>query len=78
MADISGLHLNLKGLNVIMRAQQPVIDQIGQRMARAAGAGFEYEADPHPYTARGYVQTADARGRRREAIEKVLVRTIGA
>jgi hypothetical protein len=77
MAD-HRVKLNLAGLNVVMRAAQPQLDQVGRRMAAAAGEGFEYVPSPHPYTARGFVQTASARGRRREAIDKVLVRTLTA
>jgi hypothetical protein len=78
MAEISNVQLNLRGLNVVMRAAQPQLDVIGRRMAAAAGDGFEYEPNPHPWTARGYVQTSSARGRRREAIDKVLTRTLGS
>jgi hypothetical protein len=68
--------LNLRGINVVLRAQQPLVDAIGRRAAARAGRGFEYSAEPHPWTARGYVQTADAVGRRREATDKVLLQSL--
>ena len=77
MADDFKVRLRIGGLNRVMRAAQPELDRVGRQLASRAGDGFEYEADPHKWTARGYVQTKNARGRRREAIEKVLVRLVG-
>lgn len=71
--------LNLAAINVIMTAPavQAKVDRIGRQMAAAAGDGFEYVSRPHPHTARGYVQTANARGRRRQAREAALERALG-
>lgn len=70
--------LNLKGLNALMRSAevQAVVDKRGEAMAREAGENFEYEPSPHKWVARGFVQPANDRGRREEAIEKRLTRTI--
>ena len=70
--------LNLPGINQVLRSAQPLIDAHGRRMAAMAGPGFEYEPKPHPWTARGYVQTADAQGRRRQRDDAVLERVVGS
>lgn len=76
MADVK---LNLAGLNALMASApaQAIVDRIGRQMAANAGDGFEYVARPHPYTARGYVQTTDARARRRQMREAVLEQALG-
>lgn len=76
MADVK---LNLAGLNTLMTSApaQAIVDRIGRQMAANAGDGFEYVARPHPYTARGYVQTTDARARRRQMREAVLEQALG-
>lgn len=72
--------LNIGGINALMSsgAVQSLVDERARRMASAAGDGFEAVSDPHPWTARAYVRTANAAGRRREAQEKVLARSISA
>lgn len=76
MADVK---LNLAGINAIMTSApaQAVVDRIGRQMAADAGEGFEYVSRPHPYTARGYVQTTDARSRRRQMREAALEKALG-
>lgn len=78
MDDIRGLRLNLRGLNTLMRAQQSAVDREGQRMAANAGPDFEYVARPHKWTARGYVQPANARGMREQKRNAVLERVLGS
>lgn len=77
MAD--PVKLNLAAINQLMTSAdaQRVVDQEGERLARAAGPDFRYRASPHRWTARGYVEPANARGRRQEAREKRLSRAIG-
>lgn len=70
--------LNLPGLNAVLRSAQPVLDAHGRRMAMAAGDGFEYQPKPHRWTARGFVQTADRTGRKRQSDEAVLERVMGS
>lgn len=76
MADVN---LNLPGLNALMTSApaQAIVDRIGRQMAADAGEGFEYVARPHPHTARGYVQTTDARARRRQMRDAVLEQALG-
>lgn len=76
MADVK---LNLRGLNAVMTSPsvQAAVDRAGREMAASAGDGFEYVARPHRYTARGYVQTANASARRRQMRDAVLERTLG-
>ena len=78
MDDIRGLRLNLRGLNTLMRAQQSAVDREGQRIAANAGPDFEYVRRPHKWTARGYVQTANARGMREQKRNAVLERALGS
>lgn len=68
--------LNLPGINKLMTSAPvtALVAREARRMAASAGEGFEAVVKPHKWTARGYVQTADARGRRRQADEKVLER----
>ena len=77
MAD--KVQLNLAALNAAMTSApaQALVDSIGRQMSAAAGDGFEYVARPHPHTARGYVQTNSARGRRRQAREAQLEQALG-
>jgi len=76
---VADVKLNLSGINAIMTSApvQAVVDRIGRQMAANAGEGFEYVARPHPYTARGYVQTTDGRARRRQMREAVLENALG-
>lgn len=74
------VQLNLAGLNVLMRSEpaQRIVDQEGDRMARAAGENFRYRPSPHRWVARGYVEPKNDRGRRQEAREKRLARAVGS
>jgi len=71
--------LNLSGINAVMTspAAQALVDRLGKQVASDAGDGFEYVPRPHRYTARGYVQTGDARARRRQAKEAALEGALG-
>lgn len=70
--------LNLRGLNQIMTSPgaRKVVRDNTERMADSAGEGFEAVQRPHRWTARGYVQTVDHEGRRRQANERVLERVV--
>ena len=74
------ISLNLAGLNALMRSEpvQAEVDRRGRAMARDAGENFEYEASPHKWVARGFVQPKNDAGRREEAREKRLNRVLGA
>lgn len=69
--------LDLRGLNRLMSSKgvQDRVDEIGRSMADDAGAGFEYSAGPHRWTARGFVQT-NGEGARRQAKDAVLERVV--
>lgn len=77
---VTKIKLKLKGVNELMRSEpvQAHMDQVGRRMAAAAGPGISYLPKPHKWTARGYVQTTTAEGRRREAEDKVLLSALSA
>lgn len=72
----SRVTLNLSQINKLMTspAVQRIVDDEGERMAAEAGDGFEYVARPHPFTARGYVQTDSASAARKQARDAVLER----
>ena len=78
MADPT-VKLNLAALNTLMRSEpvQRIVDQQGERLARAAGENFRYRPSPHRWVARGYVEPKNDRGRRQEAREKRLARAVG-
>jgi hypothetical protein len=73
---MTNLKLNLPGINKIMtgKGARALVRRELNRMEASAGEGFEAVERPHRWTARGYVQTADAAGARRQAREKVLER----
>ena len=80
MAKVT-VQLNLPGLNALMTsaAVQAVVDGVGESMSSSAGPDFEYTRGrrSHPWTARGYVQPANARGMREQARNAVLERVVG-
>lgn len=78
MAKATGLKLNLRGLNRLMAGDtaQKIVDDKGNAIARRAGANFEYVQRSHKWTARGYVQPANAEGAREEARDKRLTRAL--
>lgn len=80
MAEKPIVKLNLAGLNALMTssAVQSIVDERGRRIAAAAGPDFEYVQRPHRWTARGFVQPANAAGARDEAKNKSLTRAIDA
>lgn len=72
--------MNLPAVNMLMRSRpiQSALNARAERIAAAAGPGFEAVARPHKYTARAYVRTADEEGRKRQAESAVLERSLGA
>lgn len=76
----SKVKLNLPGLNKIMTSApvQAEVARRAKRMADVAGEGFEAVVNPHKYTARAFVRTADAKGRKRQAEDAVLERSLDA
>jgi len=79
MAQNIPVQVNLPGLNALMRSAeaQRVVDDVGRRMASAAGPDFEYVPAPHKWTARGYVQPGNARAVREQAKNAALERALG-
>lgn len=74
--------LLLKGLNEVMKSQG-VADELqrrGERIARAAGAGFSAETDQpqHRWIARTYVKAETFEARAREARDNVLLKALDA
>lgn len=80
VGHVTKIKIKLKGVNELMRSEpvQAEVDRVGRRMAAAAGAGVSYLPKAHKWTARGYVQTTTAEGRRREAEDKVLLSALAA
>jgi hypothetical protein len=77
MANVK-VQLNLRAINRLMAGDtmQRVVDDHGQAMARRAGPNFEYVQRRHKWTARGYVQPANAAGAREQRDNAVLERVI--
>lgn len=72
--------LKIRGINTVLTSA-PVVSDLArraQRIADAAGEGFERSVNPTKRTARAYVRTADAKGARRQATGAVLERAMGA
>lgn len=82
MARDANVRLNLPGINKVMKSQEVADfqDDIGQRIARAAGPGFVAETDrpAHKWVARTRVRASTREARAREAREDVLKRAIDA
>ena len=79
MADVK-VKLKLKGINVVMKSDgvQSEVARRAKRIAAEAGEGFEAVVNPARYTARAFVRTKDATGRRRQAENAVLERSLDA
>lgn len=77
---VTDVKLKMAGINAVMRSPgvQAHVDQVGRRIAAAAGDGFEYSAVPHKWTARGYISARTAEARRAEANDKVLMAALAA
>lgn len=81
MASNVRVQLNIRGVNEVMRSEGVSRDIAarGQRMARAAGPGFEAKSDsPHRWVARTWVQSTSREAAAREARENILTRSIDA
>lgn len=80
MADVT-VRLKIGGIRKVLKSSE-VTAEIARRVkrgAQAAGPGFEGIVKPHKYTARGFVQTADAEGRERQADDAgTLLRALDA
>lgn len=82
MAKNARVVLLLPGLNAVMKSRA-VADELqrrGERIARAAGAGFSAETDQpqHRWIARTYVKAETFEARAREARDNVLLRALDA
>lgn len=79
MADVQ-VTLKMGELRKLMKSErvQAEVDRVGRIVAGAAGDGFAYVRRPGRYTARGYVQTQNARAARRQARDAVLERSLDA
>ncbi|MFZ4894638.1 hypothetical protein ACL9RL_09325 [Plantibacter sp. Mn2098] len=72
--------LKMKAIRAVLKSNetQAEVARRARRMANAAGPGFESVVKPHKFTARAFVQTSNATGRRRQAKEAVLERSLDA
>lgn len=80
MGDDVRVKLKISGINKLMTSAPVVADVSAraQRIARAAGEGFVATVDNHKWTARAYIRTATTEARKREASQKVLIRSLSA
>lgn len=70
---ISGIRKVLKG-----SAATGEVARVAARGAQQAGDGFGFVVKPGRYTARAFIQTEDAEGRRRQDDDAVLERVMGS
>jgi hypothetical protein len=72
--------LSIKGIRATLKSApvQSELARRARRIAAAAGEGFEMVVKPHRYTARAFVQTDTEEGRKRQAEEAVLERSLSA
>lgn len=74
------VRLNIRGINAVLTSA-PVVSDLArraERIAAAAGDGFEKSVNPTRRTARAYVRAADENGRKRQAESAVLERALGS
>lgn len=69
--------LNLAGVSRLLRAQQPLVDEVGEAIVGAAEGTYEYVSNPHRFTARGHAQTADRETAVRDAKTNELLKSVG-
>lgn len=69
--------LKLAGVNQLLRAHQPLVDEVGESIAGAADGNYEYVSNPHRYTARGHTQTADVETAIKDAKTHELLKAVG-
>lgn len=69
--------LKIRGIREVLKGPE-VTAELARRVKRAAavaGPGFEGIVKPHKYTGRGFVQTANDEGRKRQAEDAgILIR----
>lgn len=72
--------LNQRGVREVLKSSpvQADLSARAARAARAAGPGFGAVTKPHKYTSRAFVQTVDDEGRKRQAEDAVLERSLDA
>lgn len=75
------VRINLAGINALMTSPevQALIDEAGSRIATRCGSGYEYiptGGRPHPWVARGYVQTTTVRAARSNAKNNTLLKAL--
>lgn len=72
--------LKISGIRKVLKSPE-VTAEVARRVKRgaaAAGPGIEGVVKPHKYTSRGFVQTVDDEGRKRQADDQVLIRALDA
>jgi hypothetical protein len=72
--------LKIKGVREVLKSApvQSEIARRAQRIAAAAGEGFESVVKPHKYTARAFVQTVGLEGAKRQYEEAMLESSMDA
>ena len=69
--------IRLAGVNEVLRAHQPLVDEVGETIADNAEGNYEYVSNPHRFTARGHAQTSDIETAIKDAKTHELLRAVG-
>ena len=77
MSRTGRVKLNMRGVNAILRAHQPIVDEVGKDIANNANGNYEYVSNEHRWTGRGHVQTADGETARKDAESNELLKALG-
>lgn len=74
------IHLDMSGLNELMRSSgvQALVDAEAQKIQALAGEEFKAKSVPHKWTARAYVTPKSPKGWAQEAKDGRLSRAVGA
>lgn len=73
----SPVKLKLLGVNELLRAHQPEVDEIGKDIANDADGNYRYVPNPHRFTARGHIETADTKTAVADAKSHELLKSLG-
>lgn len=79
MSDVR-VKLRIRDIRKLLKSNpvQSEVARRARRMANAAGPGFESVVKPAKFTSRAFVQTNSAEGRKRQAEQNVLQRSLNA
>lgn len=77
MSNKPQVRLNLQGINKLLKAAQPKVDEIGKKIAEDADGNYRYVSNEHRWTGRGHVEAADVETAVKDAQSNELLKALG-